>query len=75
MQVLIQHVRGDKYGAAFTDIESFGILFGIFADDGTLLEHRAAVDDRALDVAVLADVDVGQDDGILYGAVRVHVTA
>ena len=69
VQVLAEHVGRHERDAAFRDAEAaFEIRAGVFADDGAFLQHRAAVDDRALDAAVLADVDQDGRVDILGGA-------
>ena len=70
VQLLPEHVGRNQGQAGLCDAEpSCTIVIVIFADNRTVLDHCAGIDDAPVDTTVLTDRGVRQKDGVCYAAV------
>ena len=73
MQVLTEHVgRHERDAFPGNAKTALTIGIGILTDNRAGLDHGTPVDDGSTDSAVLADIDVRQDHGVLHRGKRVH---
>ena len=70
MQLLPEHIGSDQGQAGIGDTEpAFTVVIVIFADNRTVLDLGAGIDDAAVDATILADPCVRQQDGVRDAAV------
>ena len=70
VQLLPEHIGSNQGQAGISNAKSpRTIIIMIFADDGTILDLRARIDDAAVDATILADRGVRQQNGVRDAAV------
>ena len=62
MSWLTQHLRDNQNNPFRRNIESLFIILEIVTDHSTIRDYTVLIDNRAIDFAILTNVDIRQND-------------